>query len=179
VTRILGLSGSLRAASLNSMLLRAAARLAPDGVEVELGAELGALPLFNPDLVPVDPPAVARLRRRIIAADALLIASPEYAHGVSGVLKNALDWMVGNESFVGKPVALLNAAPRANIAEAALRETLATMSASVIEAACIGVPLLGSRLDEDALVADPVLGGSLGRALASLAAAAESVRRQS
>jgi len=172
VTTILGLCGSLRAASLNAMLLRALARLAPPGIDVRTDAGLGTLPLFNPDLEPLDPPPVAALRARIIAADALLIASPEYAHGVSGVVKNALDWMVGNESFVDKPVALLNASPRASIAQAALRETLATMSARVIERACVAVPLLGGNLDEDALVAHPLHAPALGDALRALAAAA-------
>lgn len=172
MTRILGLSGSLRGASLNSMLLRAAARLAPEEIEVELGADLGSLPLFNPDLEAADPPAVATLRRRIIAADALLIASPEYAHGVSAIIKNALDWMVGNESLIGKPVALANTSPRANLAAAALRETLVTMSALLVEDACIIVPLLGAGLDEDALVADPARGGALRGALVALAASA-------
>lgn len=149
---ILAISGSLRASSLNSMLLRATARLAPPGIMVDVYRELDALPLFNPDLEAVDPPAVARLRARIIAADALLFASPEYAHGVSGVLKNALDWMVGNESFVDKPVGLFNASPRATIAPAALQETLATMAARVVPGACVTLAILGSGLDEDGIV---------------------------
>jgi chromate reductase len=134
------------------MLLRAAARLAPSGISVELYRDLGALPLFNPDLEIEDPRPVAALRQRIIASDAVLIASPEYAHGVTGAIKNALDWMVGNESFVDKPVGLLNAAPRATIAQAALRETLVTMSAHIVRAACVTVPVLGSGLDEDGIV---------------------------
>jgi len=100
VTRILGLSGSLRAASLNSLALRAAARLAPAGIRVEVYAALGALPPFNADLDPAAIVAAEELRLALNAADAVLIASPEYAHGVSGVMKNALDWMVGNETFV-------------------------------------------------------------------------------
>ena len=124
--RILALSGSLRAASLNSALLRAAAR-------------------------------VARLRRELIAADAVVIASPEYAHGVTGVLKNALDWMVGNESFVDKPVAVFNASPRAVHADAALREILSTMSARVVGEACIAVPVLGAGLDEEGIVNHAVM----------------------
>jgi NAD(P)H-dependent FMN reductase len=150
---ILAISGSLRTASLNSMLLGAAKRLAPPGIELELYRGLGDLPLFNPDLEALGaPPAVAALRSRIIASDAVLIASPEYAHGVSGVIKNALDWMVGNESFVGKVVGVLNASPRATIAQAALRETLATMSACVVPAACVTVAILGSGLDEEGIV---------------------------
>ena len=126
------------------------------------------MPLFNADLEARDPEPVARLRARIIAADALLVASPEYAHGVSGVIKNALDWMVGNESFVGKPVALLNASPRAVHAAAALRETLVTMSAILVEAACIEWRVLGSGLDEDGLVADPAFGHALAAGLLAL-----------
>lgn len=116
--KILAISGSLRAASLNSALLRAVARLAPADFSVVLSRSLGDLPLFNPDIEATDPLPVANLRTQILSADALLIASPEYAHGVTGVMKNALDWMVGCEAFVHKPVALLNASPRAVHAQA-------------------------------------------------------------
>jgi chromate reductase, NAD(P)H dehydrogenase (quinone) len=166
--KILAISGSLRKASLNSMLLRAVARLAPAPIQVELYHELGDLPLFNPDLEASDPPVVARLRGQIIAADALIIASPEYAHGVTGVLKNALDWMVGNEAFVNKPVALVNASPRAVHAQAALREILMTMSAQIIEEASIAVPILGSQLNEDGIVAHPTISAALRAALLAL-----------
>jgi chromate reductase, NAD(P)H dehydrogenase (quinone) len=150
--KIFAISGSLRFGSLNSMLLRAAARLAPPGISVELYRDLGTLPLFNPDLEIADPRPVAALRQRIIASDAVLIASPEYAHGVTGAIKNALDWMVGNESFVDKPVGLLNASPRSTIAQAALRETLVTMSAHIVPTACATVPILGSGLGEDGII---------------------------
>ncbi|HEX4377626.1 MAG TPA: NAD(P)H-dependent oxidoreductase, partial [Steroidobacteraceae bacterium] len=114
----------------------------------------------------------AALRRAIIDADALVIASPEYAHGVSSIIKNALDWMVGNESFVYKPVALFNASPRATIALDALRETLRTMSARIVDDACIAVPLLGSNLSEEQLVRDAGISATLSRSLATLAGAA-------
>ena len=154
--KILAISGSLRAASLNSMLLRAVQRLAPSDIHVDLYRGLGALPLFNPDLEVVGPPdTVVELRTRIISAQSVLIAAPEYAHGVAGVIKNALDWMVGNESFVNKPVGLLNASPRASIAQAALRETLITMSARVVPAACVTVGILGSGLNEEGIVEHP------------------------
>lgn len=155
--KILALSGSLRAASFNTLLLRATARLAPTDIEVSLYPGLGNLPLFNPDLEAADPPPVAHLRRHILAADAILIASPEYAHGVTGVMKNALDWMVGNESFVARPVALFNASARATIAQQALREIISTMSARIVDSACITVPLLGSKLSEDDIVSHPVI----------------------
>lgn len=152
---ILAISGSLRQASLNTLLLRAVARLAPAGIEVALYRGLGELPLFNPDLDADACAPVADLKWRILRADALLIASPEYAHGVTGAIKNGLDWMVGNESFVDKPVALLNASPRAVHALAALRETLVTMSARLVDGACMTVPLLGSGLDESDILEHP------------------------
>ena len=152
---ILAISGSLRKASVNTSLLRAVVRLAPADIKVALYRGLGELPLFNPDIESPEPAPVADLRQQIVAADAVLIASPEYAHGVTGVMKNALDWMVGNESFVYKPVALLNASPRASHAQAALRETLVTMSARILEPACITLPLLGAGIDEDGIVDHP------------------------
>ncbi len=173
MTRILGLSGSLRAASLNSLAVRAAARLAPAGVSVGAYSGLGALPLFNADLDPTAVIAAQELRLALNAADAVFIASPEYAHGVSGVMKNALDWMVGNETFVGKPVALLNASPRATLAQAALRETLVTMSARIIEEACLAVPLLGGGFDLETLIGHPTIARSFTHALGALAAAAK------
>lgn len=170
---ILALSGSLRAASNNTLLLRAAARLAPEGIRVVVYPGLGELPLFNPDIEFPHPPAVAALKASLNAADAVLIASPEYAHGVTGVIKNALDWMVGNESFVQKPVGVLNASSRAVHAHAALLETLSMMSARIIETACITIPLPGSGMTEDEVVQHPGMSVALQRALHSLQSAVD------
>ncbi|MEC5159518.1 MULTISPECIES: NADPH-dependent FMN reductase [unclassified Janthinobacterium] len=172
--KILALSGSLRAASLNSALLRALARIAPADIHVQLFAGVGALPLFNPDLEASDPAPVAALRQAILAADAVVIASPEYAHGVSGVMKNALDWMVSNESFINKPLALFNASPRATLAHAALRETLLTMSARVVDAASITLPLIGAGIGEDGIAEHPEMRAALLAALRRLQADATS-----
>ena len=166
--KVLAISGSLRVASINSALLRAAARLAPPDMVVTPFSRIGDLPLFNPDFEPHVPPPVAALYAEVAAADALLIASPEYAHGVTGTLKNALDWLVSVESFVCKPVAVLNASPRAHHADAALRETLKTMSAVIVEAASISIPLLGSNLTESGMVESPSVSGAIRGALAAL-----------
>jgi chromate reductase, NAD(P)H dehydrogenase (quinone) len=113
--RILAISGSLRAVSSNTAVLQAAAILAPRGVEVVHYDGLGLLPHFNPDLDGDWPPAaVQNLGRDVELCDGLLICSPEYAHGVAGSLKNALDWLVGSIAFPGKPVALINASSRAS-----------------------------------------------------------------
>jgi NAD(P)H-dependent FMN reductase len=140
---------------MNAALLRATARLAPQGIVVELFHGLGGLPLFNPELEVQMPAAVARMHRAIDACDALLIASPEYAHGISGVLKNALDWLVSFEGFVGKPVAIFNASPRSVHALAALREVLTTMSAALVDDACLALPLRGTGIGEQGIFESP------------------------
>ena len=165
---VLALSGSLRAASLNSALLRACARLAPAGLRVQVYAGVGALPLFNPDLEAAPPAPVRALRAAVADADALLVASPEYAHGVSGALKNALDWLVSFEPFHGKPVAVPNTSPRAQHAHAALCETLRTMSATLIHEACIALPLLGTGLDGQGMVDSAEVSASIRALLAAI-----------
>ena len=170
--KILALSGSLRTASINSALLRTAARLAPPAVTVTVCGGLGELPLFNPDLEASPPGVVATFRSRVANADALLIASPEYAHGVTGTIKNALDWLVSFEPFAGKPVALLNASPRAHHADAALREILRTMAAAIVEPASITIPLLGATLDEEGIISDPAIAAAIQASLSALHEAA-------
>ena len=159
--QLLALCGSLRCHSLNAMLLRVVQRIAPDGIHVELHPSLGDLPLFNPDIEHTNPSRVVSLRDKIIQADGLIIASPEYARGISGVMKNALDWMVGNESFVNKPVMLLNALPRSHDALDALRLTLQTMSAIVVDEAHVAAQIMGTRLDENGIVNHPVISQAL------------------
>jgi chromate reductase, NAD(P)H dehydrogenase (quinone) len=172
--KVLALCGSLRSASINAALLRATARLAAPPQVVTLFTQLAALPLFNPDLEDAPPAAVQRLRQAVRDCDALLIASPEYAHGISAPLKNALDWLVSFEPFVGKPVAALNASPRAHHAYQALLETLQTMSAQLVTEACITLPLLGSGLDESGMMRDVQLAGALRAVLRALESAGAS-----
>jgi len=112
---VLGLSGSLRAASYNTALLRVAAGLMPDDSTLEI-ATLHGIPLYDGDVEVRDgiPPAVQALKDRIVAADALLLATPEYNNGVPGVLKNGIDWLSRPPSdiariFGGRPVAVLGA----------------------------------------------------------------------
>jgi chromate reductase, NAD(P)H dehydrogenase (quinone) len=155
VMKILAVSGSLRAASINSMLLRAATKVAPPEISVNIFGGLGELPLFNPDHEENKPTSVLSYLDAVAVSDALLIASPEYAHGVTGAIKNALDWLVGFEPFAGKHVAVINTSPIAHHADEALRETLRTMAAVVVESASITIPLLGAGLDESAMVATP------------------------
>lgn len=169
--RLLAVSGSLRAASSNSRLIAALGRLAPPDVEIVVYDGLGDLPHFNPDLDGDAPPfAVLDWRRRIGECDGLIICSPEYAHGVAGAMKNALDWLVPSLEFPEKPVALINASPRAAFAQAHMRETLSVMSARLVDAASIAVPLQGRNLTANEIVADPDLGPALRQALADFVA---------
>jgi len=163
--QLLALCGSLRRQSLNAMVLRALKRVAPENIQIELYPSLGDLPLFNPDIEDTNLLSIVDLRDAIIQADGVIIASPEYARGVSGVMKNALDWMVGNESFVNKPVMLLNASPRAHHALDALHLTLLTMSAKVIDDAYVAIQIMGTTLNEDDIVNDAIIAGSLRKAL--------------
>ena len=167
--QLMALSGSLRRGSSNTALPIAAAALAPAGVSVEVFGGLGVLPHFNPDLEGVEPAAVREFHAAVRQADGLLISTPEYAHGLPGVLKNALDWLVGSVDFPGKPVAIFQASPWATHAPAQLREVLQVMNARLIEAASITLPLQGRRLDAAAIQADPALAATVRAALAAFA----------
>ncbi len=171
--KVLAVSGSLRAGSSNTSLLKALALVAPREVEVVLHPPLDVLPFFNPDVEEAGLPAVvAAWRSRIGACDALVLSSPEYAHGVSGVMKNALDWLVGGVEINGKPTAVINARPQATLAHAALVETLRVMGARVV--AQPALPLTGRKLDAPGIAADPELSSALRAVLSSLADAARS-----
>ena len=109
--KVLGICGSLRKASFNAMALRAAQKLAPQGMTIEI-ADISAIPLYNDDVRAAGEPAsVAALKAQVRAADALLLVSPEYNFSVPGVLKNTLDWMSRppEPPFDGKPVAIMGA----------------------------------------------------------------------
>jgi NAD(P)H-dependent FMN reductase len=172
--RILALSGSLRADSLNTRLLQEAARLAPDHL-VGFWARLDDLPHFSPERDTEPPPEpVAELRDRIRAADALLVCTPEYIHAMPAVLKNLLEWVVSSGACVDKPAAAWSASPSAEggaRAQASLSHTLQVMSARVVPAASLSLTLARSSFDEAGRLADPAQSAAVARALASLIAA--------
>ena len=153
---ILAISGSLRARSSNTSLLRLAASVAPADVHVELYDGLASLPHFNPDDdLDVPPLPVLELRQRVGAADGLLFCVPEYAHGVPGSLKNALDWLVASVELPDKPVASLNASPLSTYAQASLLETLTVMSTRVVREACVTIPVGRGDVDARGDIASP------------------------
>jgi chromate reductase len=155
--KIFAISGSLRAGSSNTTLLHTAQKLAPSGVELVIYPSLGELPHFNPDLDrdPLPKP-VRQFRETLAQSDALLISTPEYAHGIPGVLKNALDWLVSDTEFPGKPVGLiLGSTGDGSFARAALIEVLSTMSAKVIPEAVVSVA--GARVNDPRTQLEKVL----------------------
>ena len=130
--RILAISGSLRSASKNTELLHALAALDPS---ITLYENIGELPHFNSDVDDAGAPQpVLDYREQLRAADLIVISSPEYAHGVPGVMKNALDWVVGSGELMDKPIVLINASPQSKFAIPQLIETLTVMSAKIAAA---------------------------------------------
>jgi chromate reductase, NAD(P)H dehydrogenase (quinone) len=165
---ILLVSGSTRAASGNTAALRTAAAVAPAGISTELYLGLAELPAFNPELdVEPLPPAVARLRARIEAADAVLFCSPEYAGALPGSFKNLLDWTVGGGEMYRKRVAWLNVAPegRGNGASAELGIVLGYLATEVIEAACVRLTLAPGAVGADGTVTEPAYRDALAAVL--------------
>ncbi|MEQ9362774.1 MAG: NADPH-dependent FMN reductase [Leptospirales bacterium] len=193
--RVLAVCGSLRGKSVNAAVLRAAARIASSGslaldrpLEFVFAASLSDLPHFNededyPDEAPRSEdareshPAVARWRGEITLADAVLIASPEYAHGYPGLLKNALDWIVGSGQLVDKPLALVVASP-AHLggfrAQSTLLQVLQAMNVTMV--ATRNFAAIRAKLDRAGEVSDETILTDLGGVLESLGSAVRRVR---
>ncbi len=170
--RILAISGSLRAESTSARLLRAAERLSPAGAAAFTfyDRQIGGLPYFSPDLDgdgAIPPPQVAEFRRLLAAADGVLICCPEYAHGVPGAFKNALDWIVSSGEFTDKPVALIMAsASGARQAQAALTPTLKVMGAHLVYEA--SMVMRRNHLGEDGNITDAQMAGIVSDGVAAL-----------
>ena len=173
--QILAISGSLRASSTNTTLVRAAIRLAPGNMHFTLYDGLGDLPHFSPDLDGNDvPSSVVILRKQLQAADGVLICTPEYAYGVPGSLKNMLDWTVSSGEFVSKPVVAISASPSflgGDKAHASLLLTLAALSAEIVEGGTLIIPLIRTKLNVDGDVSDPATAQALRSVLDALAQA--------
>jgi len=158
--KVLGISGSLRKASWNTLALRAAIRLAPEGMEITT-AEIRDIPFYDGDVEAESgiPEAAVAFREKIRAADALLIASPEYNASMPGVLKNALDWASRppHQPMDGKPIAIFGASPGATgtiRGQAHLRQTLANVNGLVLVQPVVAIGNAAQRLDADANITD-------------------------
>jgi chromate reductase, NAD(P)H dehydrogenase (quinone) len=186
--RVLGISGSLRRGSLNTALLRAAAERLPAGVELVEFDRLGEVPPYSEDVDPstssegrevaAAPDAVRELREAILAADAVLIATPEYNHSIPGQLKNALDWVsrpAGHGALNGKPAAAIGASKSmfgGVWAQAETRKVLGALGGRVVDAE-LGIPHAHEHFDGERLELDPGQEHRLDEILSELVAAAE------
>jgi chromate reductase, NAD(P)H dehydrogenase (quinone) len=179
--KILAIPGSLRRASFNRSLARAAAELAPAGASVEI-ADLRDLPLYDDDVNAAGtPPAVEALKQRIAGADAVFIATPEYNYSVPGVLKNAIDWTSRgpNQPWKGKPVAIAGASPGGFgtvRAQMALREILVCLDAEVVRKPELYVSRAQDKFDAEGRMADGPTRETLRKLLDALAASVKDAR---
>jgi NAD(P)H-dependent FMN reductase len=175
--KIVAISGSLRAASTNTALVWAAAALAPEGMTVTVYGGLGNLPHFSPELDGDDAPAAVRSLRGMLAeADGALICTPEYAFGMPGSLKNALDWLVTSGELWRKPVVALSASPSAlggEKAHAALLLTLSALEAHVVADGSLCLPFITTKVSKSGDVTDPATAQALRASLDALAQAVE------
>ncbi|HKP10231.1 MAG TPA: NAD(P)H-dependent oxidoreductase [Gaiella sp.] len=137
--QILGISGSLRAGSLNTQLLRLAAEELPEGVELELYEDLASIPPFDQDLVDLAPDQVERLKEAVAEADAILVATPEFNGSIPGQLKNAIDWVsrpLADNPARGKPAAVIGASTSSFggiWAQRELKKVLGILGTSVLD----------------------------------------------
>jgi len=172
--KILGLAGSLRGASFNRALLRAALDLAPGEVETEVFDSLGAVPFYDGDVEESgNPEVIEDLRRAIAGADALLIVTPEYNGGTSGVLKNALDWASRGpvRLLAGKPVAVMGASPGRNGAQGGIdsvAHTLRRTRSDVLDHV-VAVPFAADAFDENLSLVDAPVRDEIAALMAELA----------
>ncbi|WP_163853527.1 NADPH-dependent FMN reductase [Paenibacillus elgii] len=157
---VLGISGSLREQSSNTRLLSFIGGMMPAGIEFRMYQGLASLPHFSPDLDGDEDPwheAVREWREELRAANAVVICTPEYARGVPGTLKNALDWIVSSGEFVNKPTAVVSASPHPDGGAIALQSlilTLKMMTAAIPDEASLAVPFVSKMIGPDGSVTD-------------------------
>ena len=167
--QILAISGSLRANSSNNAILKAAAAMVPAGIQFTMYQELAQIPPFDDSQEPSLP--VARFRQQLQNADGIFICTPEYAFGVSGVLKNALDWTVSSGELVNKPLALVTAATGGEKAHAALLLTFTALSTSIPPGGDLVISYVKSKLDAGGGIKDPATAKQLQEVMDALVTA--------
>jgi chromate reductase, NAD(P)H dehydrogenase (quinone) len=152
MTKILAIPGSLRLNSSSNYILSAILSVAPKDIVCEIYQGIGSLPHFNdPEETPG---SVVEFRQKIREADAVLICTPEYAFGIPGSLKNALDWTVGTGDFVDKPVGLVTASSQGEKGHAAMLLVLTAIAARVIDESTLLIPFVKAKLDRNGIVKD-------------------------
>jgi len=149
--KILAVSGGIRPTSTNALLVKEIQRWAPAHVEITIYQELATLPAFDDGEAPE---SVNDWRRQLTAADGVLICSPEYAFGVPGALKNAIEWTVRSSELVNKPLALITAASGGDKAHAAWLQIFAALSANIPPGGDLLIPFIRTKFNEKGEVSD-------------------------
>jgi NAD(P)H-dependent FMN reductase len=156
--KIVAISGSIREGSSNTNILKALAAFIPDGIDYIIYNGIEELPHFNPDIDRVKAPAVVEdFRKTLDESHALIICTPEYAKGVPGVLKNALEWLVSSAELYKKPVAVITASPSiagGDKAHESLLLTLGMLDVTVVKNGSLLIPIVGAKFTADAKVTD-------------------------
>lgn len=148
--RILAILGSTRQRSSNDSLIKAIADLSADTLNIKVYKGIGSLPQFNPDddIEPV-PAEIADFRRQLNNAEGIIICTPEYAHGVPGTLKNAIDWTISSSNFPHKPTMLITASTDGKYGHAALLETLKIIEAKNVMNLQLVIPFIKTKINSD------------------------------
>lgn len=170
ITTIVAISGSLKSTSANTNILREMAKIAPENVIINIVEGLDHLPHFNPEIIQ-EIAAVTDFRNQIKAADAVIFSTPEYAFGVPGVLKNALDWLVSSGELNGKAVAAISVSPMHTGGDKALASLLLILSAlgtNTSQNAALAIGTIKSKIDGTGQITDTETLEELKAVLASL-----------
>ncbi len=153
--KVFAISGSTRASSTNLNLLKAIARLAEDKFSISVFDGLADLPHFNPDHDNDNPPKeVLAFRNQLRECDGILICTPEYAMGVPGTLKNAIDWTVSSMEFAHKPTALITASTSGQKGHLSLVETLKVIEADITDETQLVISFARTKINHDCQVTD-------------------------
>jgi NAD(P)H-dependent FMN reductase len=159
---IFAISGSLRLGSSNHAILQALGKMMPPYINYSIYNGLSEIPAFDPGLENDEPPAaVTAFHKQVSEADAIIICTPEYAYGVPGALKNALDWTVSSAPFSGKPTALITASTGGENAHEALIKILGAIDANLIKEATLLISFVRSKMDGEGNIIDRETAGKL------------------
>ncbi len=154
--KVLAICGSTRKDSGNLQLIHAVARIAEESFDVEIFDSLADIPHFNPD-IQQEPETVTSFKQKIRHADGVLICTPEYAMGVPGTLKNAIDWTVSSSDFSHKPVALITASSSGHKAHRSLQETLQVIEAEMTEETKLLVSFVKTKVNASGITDEATL----------------------
>ena len=153
--KIIAICGSTKENSSNLKLIHAIVALSKGKFEVSIFRDLASIPHFNPDLDTQEPPAeVVAFRNILAAAEGILICTPEYAMGVPGSLKNAIDWTVSSMEFSQKPTALITASSMGQKGHASLLETLKIIEAKITEDTQLLIPFINAKINAEGSITD-------------------------